>query len=73
MSSGPIVNLLDTQIVLVEAEEGIAIIPSFGLPVAIGRSSLARLIVRHSSGSFPSVTGYKCCPRRAIFFAYSPL
>jgi len=26
------VNLLDTQIGLVEAEEGIAIIPSFGLP-----------------------------------------
>jgi DNA-binding transcriptional LysR family regulator len=29
---GQIVNLLDTQIALVEAEQGIAIIPSFGLP-----------------------------------------
>jgi DNA-binding transcriptional LysR family regulator len=29
---GSIVNLLDTQIALVEAEEGIAIIPSFGMP-----------------------------------------
>ena len=29
-----IVNLLDTQIALVEANEGVAIIPSFGLPVA---------------------------------------
>jgi DNA-binding transcriptional LysR family regulator len=32
-----VVNLLDTQIALVEANEGIAIIPSFGLPVARGR------------------------------------
>jgi LysR family transcriptional regulator, carnitine catabolism transcriptional activator len=29
-----VVNLLDTQIALVEANEGAAIIPSFGLPVA---------------------------------------
>jgi DNA-binding transcriptional LysR family regulator len=29
---GQTVNLLDTQIGLVEAEEGIAIIPSFGIP-----------------------------------------
>jgi LysR family carnitine catabolism transcriptional activator len=34
---GPIVNLLDTQIALVEAEEGIAIIPSFGLPACRNR------------------------------------
>jgi len=32
-----VVNLLDTQIALVEANEGIAIIPSFGLPVARNR------------------------------------
>ena len=31
------VNLLDTQIGLVEAEEGIAIIPSFGLPACRSR------------------------------------
>jgi LysR family transcriptional regulator, carnitine catabolism transcriptional activator len=29
---GHTVNLLDTQIGLVEAEEGVAVIPSFGLP-----------------------------------------
>lgn len=34
---GSVVNLLDTQIALVEAEEGIAIIPSFGLPVCRNR------------------------------------
>jgi DNA-binding transcriptional LysR family regulator len=34
---GCIVNLLDTQIALVEAEEGIAIIPSFGLPACRNR------------------------------------
>jgi LysR family transcriptional regulator, carnitine catabolism transcriptional activator len=34
---GSIVNLLDTQIALVEAEEGIAIIPSFGMPACRNR------------------------------------
>jgi len=32
-----VVNLLDTQIALVEAEEGIAIIPSFGMPACRNR------------------------------------
>ncbi len=48
--SGPIVNLLDTQIALVEAEEGIAIIPSFGLPACRNRkittSQLINPVVR---------------------------
>jgi len=35
--SGQTVNLLDTQIGLVEAEEGIAVIPSFGLPACRSR------------------------------------
>jgi LysR family carnitine catabolism transcriptional activator len=35
--SGQTVNLLDTQVGLVEAEEGIAIIPSFGLPACRSR------------------------------------
>lgn len=35
--SGQTVNLLDTQIGLVEAQEGIAIIPSFGLPACRSR------------------------------------
>jgi LysR family carnitine catabolism transcriptional activator len=35
---GVVVNFLDTQIALVEADEGIAIIPSFGLPVSRNRS-----------------------------------
>jgi LysR family carnitine catabolism transcriptional activator len=34
---GSIVNLLDTQIALVEAEEGIAIVPSFGMPACRNR------------------------------------
>jgi DNA-binding transcriptional LysR family regulator len=34
---GQTVNLLDTQIGLVEAQEGIAIIPSFGLPACRNR------------------------------------
>lgn len=34
---GQMVNLLDTQIGLVEADEGIAIIPSFGLPACRNR------------------------------------
>ncbi len=34
---GSVVNLLDTQIALVEAEEGIAIIPSFGVPACRNR------------------------------------
>jgi DNA-binding transcriptional LysR family regulator len=35
--SGQTVHLLDTQIGLVEAEQGIAIIPSFGLPACRSR------------------------------------
>ena len=35
--SGQTVNLLDTQIGQVEAQEGIAIIPSFGLPACRSR------------------------------------
>jgi LysR family transcriptional regulator, carnitine catabolism transcriptional activator len=34
---GSIVNLLDTQLALVEAEEGIAIVPSFGMPACRNR------------------------------------
>ena len=47
---GPIVNLLDTQIALVEAEEGIAIVPSFGMPACRNRrvvmSQLINPVVR---------------------------
>jgi DNA-binding transcriptional LysR family regulator len=43
-------NLLDTQIALVEAEEGIAIIPSFGMPACRNRrittSQLINPVVR---------------------------
>jgi DNA-binding transcriptional LysR family regulator len=42
---GPRVNLLDTQIAMVEADEGIAIIPSFGLPACRNRKVvMSRLI-----------------------------
>ncbi len=35
---GSVVNLLDTQIALVEAQEGVAIIPSFGMPACRNRN-----------------------------------
>jgi LysR family transcriptional regulator, carnitine catabolism transcriptional activator len=42
---GSVVNLLDTQIALVEAEEGIAIIPSFGMPACRNRKvAMSQLI-----------------------------
>ena len=47
---GSIVNLLDTQIALVEAEQGIAVIPSFGMPACRNRkvvmSQLINPVVR---------------------------
>jgi LysR family transcriptional regulator, carnitine catabolism transcriptional activator len=50
MQIGSTVNLLDTQIALVEAEEGIAIIPSFGMPACRNRkvvmSQLINPVVR---------------------------
>lgn len=42
---GSVVNLLDTQIALVEAEEGIAIIPSFGLAACRNRKVLVSQLV----------------------------
>jgi LysR family transcriptional regulator, carnitine catabolism transcriptional activator len=42
---GAVVNALDTQIALVEADEGIAIVPSFGLPACRNRRvAMNRLI-----------------------------
>lgn len=50
VQSGLIVNLLDTQIALVEAQQGIAIIPSFGMPACRNRmittSQLINPVVR---------------------------
>jgi DNA-binding transcriptional LysR family regulator len=40
-----VVNLLDTQIALVEADQGIAIIPSFGLPVARQRKVITSRLI----------------------------
>ena len=42
---GSTVNLLDTQIALVEAEEGIAIIPSFGMPACRNRKVVVSQLV----------------------------
>jgi LysR family carnitine catabolism transcriptional activator len=42
---GSVVNLLDTQIALVEAEEGIAIIPSFGIPACRNRKVVVSQLV----------------------------
>jgi LysR family carnitine catabolism transcriptional activator len=43
---GPIVNLLDTQITLVEAGEGIAIIPSFGMPACRNRKVVVSQLIK---------------------------
>jgi LysR family transcriptional regulator, carnitine catabolism transcriptional activator len=45
VQTGSVVNLLDTQIALVEAEEGIAIIPSFGLPACRNRKVVTSRLV----------------------------
>jgi LysR family carnitine catabolism transcriptional activator len=42
---GPIVNLLDTQIALAEADEGIAIIPSFGMPACRNRKIMTSQLI----------------------------
>lgn len=42
---GATVNLLDTQIALVEAEEGIAVIPSFGMPACRNRKVVVSQLV----------------------------
>jgi DNA-binding transcriptional LysR family regulator len=42
---GLVVNLLDTQIALVEADEGMAIIPSFGLPVCRNRKVVVSRLI----------------------------
>ncbi len=44
-----VVNLLDTQIALVEVEQGIAIVPSFGLPVARQRRVVKHRPIRAGS------------------------
>jgi DNA-binding transcriptional LysR family regulator len=42
---GSSVNLLDTQIALVEAEEGVAIIPSFGMPACRSRKVVVSQLI----------------------------
>ena len=42
---GSVVNLLDTQIALVEAQEGMAIIPSFGVPACRNRNVLMSQLI----------------------------
>jgi LysR family transcriptional regulator, carnitine catabolism transcriptional activator len=43
--AGGVANLLDTQIALVEAGEGAAIVPSFGLALCSGRDVVASRLV----------------------------
>jgi LysR family carnitine catabolism transcriptional activator len=45
------VNLLDAQIALVEAEEGIAIIPSFGVPACRNRKVVMSQLVNPECAS----------------------
>ena len=42
---GGVANLLDTQMALVEADEGSAIIPSFGMALCKGRDVVASRLV----------------------------
>jgi DNA-binding transcriptional LysR family regulator len=68
-----IVNLLDTQIALVEADEGIAIIPSFGLPACRNRkitvSPLINPVVRFDFHMI-SPRGKKLPPEADEFTAF---
>jgi LysR family transcriptional regulator, carnitine catabolism transcriptional activator len=71
--AGAVVNLLDTQIALVEAEEGIAIIPSFGLPACRGRKVvMSKLInpVVHLEFHQISNRGKKLPPGADAFTAF---
>jgi LysR substrate binding domain len=55
---GAVVNLMDTQIALVEADEGIAIIPSYGVPVCRNRKVvISRLINRIVNLEFSQISG----------------
>jgi LysR family transcriptional regulator, carnitine catabolism transcriptional activator len=47
---GSTVNLLDTQIALVEAEEGIAIVPSFGMPACRNRKVVMSKLINPVAG-----------------------
>jgi len=68
-----VVNLLDTQIALVEAEEGIAIIPSFGMPACRNRkvvvSPLINPVVRFDFHMI-SPRGKKLPPEADEFTAF---
>ena len=68
-----VVNLLDTQIALVEAEEGIAVIPSFGMPACRNRkvvvSSLINPVVRFDFHMI-SPRGKKLAPEAEEFAAF---
>jgi LysR family transcriptional regulator, carnitine catabolism transcriptional activator len=68
-----VVNLLDTQIALVEAEEGIAIIPSFGMPACRNRkvvvSPLINPVVRFDFHMI-SPRGKKLPPEADEFIAF---
>jgi LysR family transcriptional regulator, carnitine catabolism transcriptional activator len=73
IENGPVVNLLDTQIALVEAEEGIAIIPSFGIPACRNRkvavSPLINPVVRFDF-HMASPRGRELPPEAAEFTAF---
>jgi DNA-binding transcriptional LysR family regulator len=45
IAAGGVANLLDTQVALVEADEGAAIIPSFGLPLCKSREVVTSRLV----------------------------
>lgn len=71
--TGSVVNLLDTQIALAEAEEGVAIIPSFGMPACRNRrvvvSQLTKPVVRFDFHLI-SNRAKELPPRAAEFVSY---
>jgi LysR family carnitine catabolism transcriptional activator len=70
---GVVVNFLDTQIALVEADEGIAIIPSFGLPACRNRKiAMSQLINPVVSLEFHQISnrGKKLPPGADEFTAF---
>jgi LysR family transcriptional regulator, carnitine catabolism transcriptional activator len=67
------VNLLDTQIALVEADEGIAIIPSFGMPACRNRKvTVSQLVqpVAHLDFHLISSRGKEIPPEAEEFTAF---
>jgi LysR family transcriptional regulator, carnitine catabolism transcriptional activator len=72
-SPAMVVNALDTQIAMVEAGEGVAIIPSFGLPVCRNRNvAMSRLVAPAAGMEFHQIRarGRALSPAAQAFAAF---